>query len=113
MSNSVKPIGDADFKTKVINSNKPVLVGFWADWSIPSKVIMPSLEAVAAECGEAEIFKLNVDDNASVPSDYQVLNLPTLLMFKKGELVNSFVGTATRAVIKNMVMQAVHSGGQA
>lgn len=113
MSDSIKPVGDADFKTKVISSDKAVLVSFWANWSAPSKLVMPSLKAAAAECRAVEVFKLDMDQNTTVPTEYRVMNLPTLLMFKKGEPVSSIVGVATKAAIKNMIEQAVSSGGQA
>ena len=113
MSKSIREVGDADFKTKVIGSGKAVLVNFWAQWSAPSRTIMPSLEAVAAECRELEIFKLDTDQNAAVQQEYRVMSIPTLLMFKKGELVNSIVGATTKANIKNMVEKAIGTGGQA
>ncbi|MCY7346452.1 MAG: thioredoxin [Pyrinomonadaceae bacterium] len=113
MSDSIKSIGDADFKTKITGSEKAVLVNFWANWSAPSKMMMPSLEAVAAECREVAVYKLDTDQNASVSNQYGVMSLPTLLIFKKGELVNSLVGAATKAAIKNMVAAANASGGTA
>lgn len=113
MSDSIKTVGDADFKTKVKDSNKAVLVNFWAHWSMSSRTIMPALEAVGSECSGVEIYKLDADQNTTVSNEYRVLTLPTLLMFKKGELVDSIVGATTKAVIKNMVIKAVHSGGEA
>lgn len=113
MSNAIKLVNDDDFKTKVKDSNKAVLVNFWAHWSSPSRMIMPSLEEIATECSGVEIFKLDADQNTTVPNDYRVLSLPTLLMFKKGELVDSIVGATTKATVKNMVIKAVHSGGEA
>lgn len=113
MSKSIKEVGDADFKAKVKDSNKAVLVNCWAQWSAPCKTVMPLLETVASECGAVEIFKLDADQNTTVPNEYGVLSLPTLLMFKKGELVDKIVGAASKGDIKNMVAKAVNSGGQA
>lgn len=110
MSNSVKTVGDADFKTKVKDSSKPVLVSFWANWSAPSKMIMPTLETIASECPGVEIYKLDTDQNTSVMTEQNVTSLPTLLMFKKGDLVDKVIGAATKATIKNMVERAIAGG---
>ena len=86
-------ISDSTFEEKVLNASTPVLVDFWAEWCGPCKMIAPVLEEIATEQGEKlEIAKLNVDDNPTTAMKYNVMSIPTLLVFKDGEPVKRLVG---------------------
>jgi thioredoxin 1 len=93
--NMSKPIyvKDNDFEEVVVNSSKPVLVDFYADWCGPCKMIAPILEEVAKELGEdATIAKLNVDENTETSRKHMVMSIPTMLVFKNGKVVEKVVG---------------------
>lgn len=105
---SVKTITDSEFKSKVENSDKTVLISFWANWSAPSRMIEPSLNAAATEYdGKAEIYKMDTDSNQTTAMYFQINGLPTLLVFKKGKLYNSHVGAASKATISQMLAGSI------
>ena len=94
-----KPIEftDANFETEVINSEVPVLVDFWAEWCGPCRMIGPIVEEMAGEYdGKAKIGKLNVDHNSDVSVKYGIRSIPTLLIFKGGEVVDQIVGAVPK-----------------
>lgn len=101
-------ITDANFDEVVLKSDKPVLVDFWAAWCGPCKAIAPAIEEMANEMeGEAIIGKLDVDANPQTSIKYKVMSIPTLLVFKGGEVVDRHVGVAPKGVLKNkLVAQA-------
>lgn len=89
-----------NFAGDVLDSDVPVLVDFWAEWCMPCKMIAPLLEEISAEYdGKLTIATLNVDANPSIASDYDVVSIPSLLLFKNGELVRRHVGAAPREAI--------------
>ncbi|MFD0267120.1 thioredoxin [Streptomyces sp. NPDC127106] len=100
MAGTLKNVTDADFDTEVLQSEKPVLVDFWAEWCGPCRQIAPSLEAIAAEYGDQiEIVKLNIDQNPGTAAKYGVMSIPTLNVYQGGEVVKTIVGAKPKAAI--------------
>ena len=85
-------VTDTNFQAEVIESEQPVLVDFWAPWCGPCRVVGPVLEEIAAERDDLRIVKLNTDENPQVSAEYQVLSIPTLILFKDGQPVHKVVG---------------------
>jgi thioredoxin 1 len=93
-------ITDATFQEVVLNSDKPVLVDFWAVWCGPCRMLGPIVEEVAADFeGKAIVGKVDVDNNQQVSVDYGIRNIPTILIFKNGEVVEKIVGVSPKEVI--------------
>ncbi len=87
------PVTDADFRKKVLESDLPVIVDFWAAWCTPCRLIAPILEELAKEYdGKIKVAKLDVDHNPETPSRYGIMGIPTLILFKDGEPVERIVG---------------------
>jgi thioredoxin 1 len=105
---ATKAVGDNDFATEVLASSKPVLVDFWAEWCGPCKMIGPSLEEISEELGEqVTIAKLNIDDHPDTPGKYGVRGIPTMILFKDGQIVDTKVGAAPKAAIKGWLESAL------
>ena len=97
MSEGMIQLSDSNFESEVINSQKPILVDFWAEWCGPCKMIAPELEKLAAEKNEQlRIGKLNVDDNRDTAMKYSISSIPTLLLFKNGEIVKKLIGVMSK-----------------
>ena len=97
-SELIKHVTDASFDTDVLKSDTPVLVDYWAEWCGPCKMIAPMLdEASTAYDGRVQIAKLNVDDNREVPLKYGIRGIPTLMLFKGGEVAATKVGMMSKA----------------
>jgi thioredoxin 1 len=94
-------VGDDNFNSDVLQSGKPVLVDFWAEWCGPCKMIGPALEEISDELGEqVTIAKLNIDDHPDTPAKYGVRGIPTMILFKDGQPVETKVGAAPKAELK-------------
>src|SRR5947209_14930033 len=91
MANAVA-VSDTTFMDEVVNSETPVLVDFWAAWCGPCRVVAPILEEIAAERDDLRIVKLDVDANQQTAAQYQVLSIPTLILFKNGEVAKKVIG---------------------
>jgi thioredoxin len=93
MAGTITEVNDNNFQAEVIESDVPVLVDFWAPWCGPCRMVAPVLEEIAGEKGEAlKIVKLNVDDNQQTAMSYEVLSIPTLILFKNGAVAKKVVG---------------------
>lgn len=95
---------DSSFDSDVLNSDQPVLVDFWAEWCGPCKMVSPILEEMAKEMGDkVKIVKVNIDANPETPTKYGVRGIPTLMVFKGGELVSTKVGAMPKQAMSEWV----------
>ena len=105
---ATKPVSDASFEADVLKAEGPVLVDFWAEWCGPCKAIAPSLEELAGELGgRVTVVKLNVDDNPSTPSRYGVRGIPTLMLFKGGQVASMKVGALPKGKLSEWVQSVI------
>ncbi len=106
MGSATKTITDASFEADVLQASGPVLVDFWATWCGPCKMLGPVLEELAGELdGKIAIGKVNVDDNPSTPGKYGIRSIPTLLMFKGGQVVATKVGAVPKAALQEWIKE--------
>ena len=92
-----------NFETEVIKSDVPVIIDFWAEWCVPCKMISPVLEEISREYdGKVKIAKVNVDEAGELASEYNIISIPTLMVFNNGEPVKQQVGAVSKQVIEGM-----------
>jgi len=104
MSEKVRTISDSSFEKEVLQSERPVLVDFWAEWCAPCRMLAPTVEAVGEQYVEsAEVVKLNVDDNPSTAQRYGIKGIPTLILFREGKEVERIVGATSKETISRMI----------
>jgi thioredoxin 1 len=108
MSAATKAVTDASFETDVLKSSGPVLVDFWAEWCGPCKMIGPMLEEIASEMqGKVTVAKMNLDENPMTPTKYGIRSIPTLMMFKNGQLTATKVGALPKQALQAWIKEQV------
>lgn len=105
---AVGKVSDADFENEVLKASGPVVVDFWAEWCGPCRMIAPALDEISGSLGDkVKIVKLNVDENPNTASKYGVMSIPTLMIFKDGELASRQVGAAPKQKLEQWISGAV------
>ena len=105
---AVGKVSDADFEAEVLKATGPVVVDFWAEWCGPCRMIAPALEEIAGSLnGKVKIVKLNVDENPRTASKYGVMSIPTLMLFKNGEMASRQVGAAPKQKLEQWITGAM------
>lgn len=107
-SQDVLELTDHNFEQEILKSNVPALVDFWAVWCGPCRAVAPSVEAIAQEYrGRLKVAKMNVDDHVQVPQRYEIRSIPTLLLFKNGQVVGQIVGAVPKAKIEEAIKKVL------
>ncbi len=105
---AVSKVSDATFESEVLKSANPVVVDFWAEWCGPCRMIAPALDEISNSLGDkVKIVKLNVDENPGIAAKYGIMSIPTLMIFKNGELASRQVGAAPKQKLEQWITAAV------
>ena len=108
MAGNVLEVSDSSVDTEVLQSQVPVLVDFWAEWCGPCKTLAPTVEALAREYeGKVKVAKVNVDENIATASRFRIQGIPTLLLFKGGQVREQLVGTQPKSVVEKALAKHV------
>ena len=97
MAGAINEVTDQSFQAEVLEGETPVLVDFWAPWCGPCRIVAPHLEELAGERDDLRIVKLNVDDNPQTAATYNVMSIPTLLLFKQGQVAHQIIGALPKS----------------
>jgi thioredoxin 1 len=101
-------ISDADFEQEILKADIPAMVDFWAAWCGPCRAIAPVVEELARDyAGKVKVAKMNVDENAKTPSKYGIRAIPTLIIFKGGQVVEQITGAVSKSLIENALKKAL------
>jgi thioredoxin 1 len=103
VAGNLPEVTDSNFQAEVLESEQPVLVDFWAPWCGPCRIVAPHLEELDSEREDVRVVKLNVDDNPQTAATYNVMSIPTLLLFKNGQVAKQIIG----AMPKNRLVQEI------
>tara|TARA_Y100001934_G_C12317815_1_gene758463 strand:- start:330 stop:656 length:327 start_codon:yes stop_codon:yes gene_type:complete len=104
MSDAILTITDDKFESEVLNAGQPTLVDFWAEWCGPCRALTPVIDEIANDyAGKLQVAKLNIDENPGTPGKYAVRAIPTLLLFKNGEVAEQLVGLVTKAKLDEVL----------
>ncbi|PID78062.1 MAG: thioredoxin [Deltaproteobacteria bacterium] len=104
MAEGIIEINDSDFEKEVLKSDKPVLVDFWAPWCGPCKAIAPAVEELAGKYGDKIKFcKCNVDESPATPSNYGIKAIPTIILFKNGQIAEQNTGLASKDLLEELI----------
>lgn len=108
MAKNTIELTDANFESEVLQSDVPVLVDFWADWCAPCRAIAPAVEEIAEEYeGKAKVGKLDVDNNQQVAMEYGIRSIPTLLIFKNGEVADQIIGAVPKTQLSSKLNNTI------
>ncbi len=108
MAEGILNLTDSDFDSKVIKAERPVLVDFWAEWCAPCRALTPIVEDVAKQfSGKIDVAKMNIDEHPEAPGRYAVRAIPTLLVFKGGNVVDQIVGLVSKAKLEQVLAKHV------
>ncbi len=100
---SVVNINQANFENEVLNSDRKVLLDFWAPWCGPCRMVLPSLEAIAEEHGDVKIAKVNVDEEETLAAQFGIMSIPTLMVFEGGKVLNTAIGARSKDELLKML----------
>lgn len=108
MSENITDVSDDSFEQEVLNAGEPVLVDYWAEWCGPCKTIAPALEEIAGEyAGKLKVVKLNIDDNPGTPPRFGIRGIPTLMLFKAGEVEATKVGALSKSQLTAFIDSSI------
>jgi thioredoxin 1 len=107
VAGAINEVTDANFQAEVLESDTPVLVDFWAPWCGPCRVIAPHLEELNAEQDNLRVVKLNVDENPATAAKYSVMSIPTLIVFKQGQIAKQIVGALPKKRLEQEIQPAL------
>ena len=103
MSETMSVVTDDNFEKEVLTSDKPVLVDFWAEWCVPCKMVEPAFRALSEQYGmKIKFSRMNTDENPRTPTQYNIMGIPTIILFKNGKVLDQIVGAVPKSNIEKM-----------